>query len=40
MYNIDLTSEPWWQLDWDAPNVRHWANHLITRSEFGQDLLK
>jgi len=27
-------------LGWDAANVRHWVNHLITRSEFEQDLLK
>ena len=28
-----------WEFDWDAANVRHLANHRITRSEFEHAML-
>jgi len=35
----NMRSEPPWEFDWDAANVRHLANHRITRSEFEQAML-
>jgi len=34
-----MSGEPLWEFDWDAANVRHLANHRITRSEFEQAML-
>ncbi len=31
-----ISGEPPWGFDWDAANVRHLANHRITRPEFEQ----
>jgi uncharacterized DUF497 family protein len=34
-----MTVEPQWEFDWDAANLRHLANHRITRAEFEQAML-
>jgi hypothetical protein len=34
-----MSAAPPWELDWDAANVRHLANHRITSSEFEQAML-
>jgi hypothetical protein len=31
-----MNTEPPWEFDWDAANVRHLADHRITRSEFSK----
>ncbi len=34
-----MKSGPPWEFDWDAANLRHLANHRITRSEFERAML-
>jgi uncharacterized DUF497 family protein len=34
-----MSDEPPWEFDWDAANVRHLANHRITRADFEQAML-
>lgn len=34
-----MNGDPPWEFDWDAANVRHLADHDITRREFEQAML-
>jgi hypothetical protein len=35
-----MSDVPPWEFDWDAANLRHLANHRISRSEFEQAMVR